>query len=104
MNAFNVFSASTVNSIIERLGWVLLHSLWQFAAIAILSTLGDVYATCWLTLAMISEQPELNTHRGKNENEIIVSHINWNDLTFLHIGSICRARARQASGTDLQNV
>jgi len=108
MNALDVFSASTANSIVERLDWVLLHSLWQFAAIAILSTLGDVDATCWLTLVMILEQPELfhitaTTPRGKNESEIIVSHISWSDLTFLRIGSIGRARAGQASGTDLQN-
>ncbi len=39
MNTFSVFSEATVNSTVERLGWVLLHSLWQFAAIAMLSTL-----------------------------------------------------------------
>ena len=39
MNAFDIFALANMNSITERLGWVLIHSVWQFTAIAILSTL-----------------------------------------------------------------
>jgi beta-lactamase regulating signal transducer with metallopeptidase domain/WD40 repeat protein len=39
MNALDVFALANMNSITERLGWVLIHSVWQFAAVAILSTL-----------------------------------------------------------------
>ena len=48
MNTFQVYSDVTGNSTVEQLGWVLLHSLWQFAAIAILSAL-VVPAVWWLS-------------------------------------------------------
>ena len=37
MNAFDILSGSAVNLNVQQLGWVLLHSLWQFLLIAIFS-------------------------------------------------------------------
>jgi WD40 repeat protein len=39
MNVQDVLALANVNSVIERLGCVLIHDLWQFAAMAILATL-----------------------------------------------------------------
>ncbi|MDX1925166.1 MAG: M56 family metallopeptidase [Pirellulaceae bacterium] len=39
MNACDVFALANMNSITESLGWVLIHSVWQFAAVAIVATL-----------------------------------------------------------------
>ena len=37
MNVFQAFTTRLSGSVIERLGWVLLHSLWQFAVVGVLA-------------------------------------------------------------------